>query len=61
MGSLKRLLDGVNELMMRNRAPSLGGIGSGNASHFGKIHMGSSAVKNKVRLSPCAGGRNEWV
>ncbi len=52
MGGLKRLLDGVNEFMVRDRTPSLGGIGSGNAPHFGQFHMRGSAVEHKVGLPP---------
>jgi hypothetical protein len=29
----------MNELMMWNGAPGLGGIGSGNTPHFGQVHM----------------------
>ena len=61
VGGLKRLLDGMDELMMRNGAPGVRGIGSGNAPDFGQFHMGGSTVEHEVGLPPCDGGRSRVV
>ena len=60
VGGLKRLLNCMDELIMWDGAPGVGGIGSGNAPHFGQFHMGGSTVEHEVGLPPCDGGRS-WV
>ena len=61
VGGLKRLLDGMDELMMRDGAPGVGGIGSGNAPDFGQFHMRGSTMEHEVGLPPCDGGRSRVV
>lgn len=58
VGGLKRLLDGMDELNMRDGAPGVGGIGCGNAPHFGQFHVGGSAMEHEVGLPPRDGGRS---
>lgn len=55
------VLNGMDELMVRDRTPGVGGIGCGNAPNFGQFHMGGSTVENEVGLPPWDGGRSRVV
>lgn len=56
-GGFEGLLDRGDEFVMRDRAPGLSGLGSGNLADVFQIHMASAAVKDEVG---CAALNNDW-